>query len=258
MEENRKKTLNNKYKFIIYLLVFVLVVGTVFYFIFRKPSTAPGIQYIQNLEAKKIDDVAKKVHRKRVDELMDAVETGKIDTFSLFDDFVFYGDSRAVGWQTYGYLPAARIFAGSGHTILNITEWNETLKELKPSTIYFSYGVNDMGLELDNREGGYGKLYEDQVKEVEKICPDADLFLISIVPASKEAVEKNPSWKYYKEYNKQIESICKKNGWHYIDCTSLADGGNAKIYQQDGIHYYSLFYNDWAKAIIKATQEVQA
>ena len=258
MKKNRKKTERKSYKFIIYLLVFVLGIGTVFYFIFRKPSTTPGIEYIQNLEAKEIDNVAKKVHKKRVDELMNAVETGKIDTFSMFDDFVFYGDSRTLGWQTYGYLPAARIFAGSGHTILNINEWEETLKELKPSTIYFSYGVNDMGLGLDNREGGYGKVYEDQVKKVEKICPDADLFLISIIPASKQAVANNPSWQYYKEYNEQIESICKKNGWHYIDCTSLADGGNAEIYQQDGVHYSSSFYYDWAKAIIKATQEVQS
>ena len=148
MKKNRKKTERKSYKFIVYLLVFVLGIGTVFYFIFRKPSTTPGIEYIQNLEAKEIDNVAKKVHKKRVDELMNAVETGKIDTFSMFDDFVFYGDSRTLGWQTYGYLPAARIFAGSGHTILNINEWEETLKELKPSTIYFSYGVNDMGLGL--------------------------------------------------------------------------------------------------------------
>ena len=259
MKKNKQKKVKtqNKNPILIFILVGVLIVGLIGYFVLRKPSTEPGIQYIQEQEDAKIDKVAKKVHNIRMDELMSAVDSGQLDAFSMFDDFAFFGDSRTMGFYTYGFLPTSRVFAGSGNTILNIPDWLDKLKTLMPSTIYFSYGVNDMGLGLNHTEEGYGKLYEERVKQVQEICPDAQIFLLSIIPATPEACASSPAWKEYKEYNKEVKRICKENGWHYVDCTSLAKNGSADIYQGDGIHFYSGFYKEWATKIIEATQEVQ-
>ena len=260
MKKNRKmrsKTYSKKIRLFV-IVGIVLILGVIGYFVLRKPSTESGIQYIKEQEEAKVDKVAQKVHDQRMIELKDAVNSGKLDAFSMFDDFVFFGDSRTMGFYTYGFLPTSRIFAGSGNTILNITDWLDKLKTLMPSTIYFSYGVNDMGLGLNHTdEGGYGKLYEDRVKQVQEICPDAEIFLLSIIPATPAATEKSPAWKEYKEYNAEIKKICKKNGWHYVDCTTLAKNGSADIYQADGIHFYSTFYKEWATEIIEATQEVE-
>ena len=252
----KMKKINKKHLLI--LICFVLVFSLGIFFIFRKPSVDPGIEYVQKMEKEKVDTVAKKVHKKRVDELMNAIDEGKLDTFAMFDDYAFFGDSRTMGFSTYGFLPSSTILAGSGHTILNIPDWVETIKKLQPSTIYFSYGVNDMGLKLDSYEGGYKGVYEEKVKTILDVCQDAEIFILSIIQPTEETLKDTPAWREYKNYNKQIKEMCKENKWHYIDCTSLADNGNADIYQSDGIHYLRDFYEVWAKKIIQDTMEVLA
>lgn len=252
----KSKKINKKQLYIAVVIVLIFSLGL--FFIFRKPSVTPGIEYVKKMEKEKVETVAKKLHEKRVDELMDAIDKGRLDTFAMFDDYAFFGDSRTMGFSTYGFLPSSTILAGSGHTILNIPNWIETIKNLQPSTLYFSYGVNDMGLKIDSYEGGYKGVYEEKVKSILEVCPDAEVFIISIIQPSTETLEDNPSWREYKNYNKQIKEMCKENNWHYIDCTSLAKDGKADIYQSDGIHYLRDFYEVWAKKIIEDTMEVLA
>ena len=239
----------------IFLGVFVVVLCIV---VFYKPKTTAGIEYIHEQEDKKVEQVAAKIERKRESELKRAIQNGNFDVFSMFDDFVFFGDSRTLGFETYGFLPPARVFAGGGYTINNLDDELETLKSLKPKNIYISYGVNDMGLGLGDKKNGYGKLYESQVKKVLKVCPDSEIYVLSIIPATPAATQSSPNWSNYGNYNAQLQSICKKNGWHYVDCTSLAQDGMADIYQEDGIHYLKEFYEVWAMQIIEATLEVNA
>ena len=238
-------------------LVLVVCIGVTFVFL-RKPTVATGIRYIEKMEAMPTAKISQSLHEKRVEEMLEAIEHGQLDIFSMFDDYKFLGDSRVMGFSVYGYLSDSDVLANSGNTILNITDWLDVLEQTQPSSIYFSYGVNDMGLNLGQSDGGYGKAYEAQIQEVKKVCPNANIFVLAIIPPSAQALQKNPKWSVYESYNEQMFDMCKENGWTYINCASLVHDQENNIYQQDGIHFLNDFYKTWANLIIEKSLEVLA
>lgn len=238
----------------------VLIIGCILvllFFLLNNNEAEEGVQYLQNQEALKVSDIEDEMKQLRSEDRRKAVESGQVDVFALFDDYVIFGDSRVYGFGTYGFMPTGRVFAGSGDTILNVDDWLSTLKSLSPSNIYLSYGVNDMGLNLDETEAGsYGNLYEQQVNKILEICPDAHIYVNSIIPATPAAVEKSPNWSNVDKYNAQLKEICEKNGWTYVDNTALVEGKPIEsVYQGDGIHFLNSFYTPWAQNMIDASEE---
>ena len=105
-----------------------------------------GVSYIKEQESLDTKELSKHLTDKRIEEKLTMVKDGTLDVFSMFEDYAIYGDSRVYGFVSYGYLSWNRVFAAAGNTILNISDYSEALKEINPSNIYFSYGVNDMVL----------------------------------------------------------------------------------------------------------------
>lgn len=238
----------------------VLIIGCILVFLFfllNNNEAEEGVQYLQNQEALKVSDIEDEMKQLRSEDRKKAVESGQVDVFALFDDYVIFGDSRVYGFGTYGFMPSGRVFAGGGDTILNVDDWLSTLKSLSPSNVYLSYGVNDMGLNLDETEAGsYGDLYEQQVNKILEICPDSHIYVNSIIPATPAAVEESPNWSNVDGYNAQLKKICEKNGWTYVDNTALVEGKSTdSIYQSDGIHFLNSFYTPWAQNMIDASEE---
>ena len=78
-----------------------------------------GIAYLESLERKDpaaVQAVRKEIRAQQIaeqrDELLSKLETGEIDPFSMFKDYVIMGDSRAVGYWYRDYLDNFRINAG--------------------------------------------------------------------------------------------------------------------------------------------------
>lgn len=212
-------------------------------------STAEGVKYIKSLEQEDTKTVKKELKKKRDAERKAAIAAGEFDIFGMFEDYVIFGDSRVMGFSFYGFLEDARVLADSGATIKNIQDHLDEVERMHPSNIFFSYGVNDMGMNINAEEGGYGQIYADQIKKVLDIVPDANIYVVAIMPCTPDTLENNPAWKQVNTYNKEIEKMCKENKWNYINVNNITDGGNADIYQSDGIHYLSTFYSEWAAAI---------
>lgn len=218
-----------------------------------KGHTSEGVAYIKEQEALKTKKLSKKLTNKRIEEKTTLIKEGKIDVFSMFDDYALYGDSRVYGFGSYGFLPWNSVFAAAGNTILNITDFNDQVKQINPSNLYFSYGVNDMGLDLKKEGGTYADLYEEKVKEVLKIVPKAHVFINSIIPPTAETLAETPRWGKANEYNTQLKAMCEKNGWTYIDVTSVTGNGDPEYYQADGVHFIRDIYPIWAQKMIDAT-----
>lgn len=239
----------------VFLILIVLVCVFFLRSVLPSDNTLKGQTYIKKLEAESITTVKKKVMKKRVALRKLAIEDGKLDVYSLFEDYVFLGDSRVMGYKNYNLLDSTRVMADTGANIQFVDQHLDEIKNLQPSTVILSYGVNDMGLDLNSSEGGYGALYEKEVNKILEVDPDAKIYICSIIPCTPATLESSPRWGNTTKYNAQLKKICKKNKWTYIDCTSLADGGNADIYQDDGIHFLSPFYQVWANTITSAILE---
>ena len=82
----------------------------------------------------------------RRDEWLHELQTGVISVWSLFDDYALLGDSRTMGFSFYDYMPSERVLADSGATINKVADHLDELKKLSPTSIFLTYGINDVGI----------------------------------------------------------------------------------------------------------------
>ena len=245
--------MKNKNRKMVWIFAAVLLIAAIVVFLLLNQSdSSKGIAYIQKQEELKVDDIQDTLLKKKQAERKEAIAQGKLDVFSLVDDFVFYGDSRVMGYDVYGLLDANRIFAGTGYTFKNVEEWDESLKNLNPSYVFISYGINDLGLKLDEvYEYGYDGLAKEKMNHILEIVPNAKIYLCSIIPCSPSVTQEHPAWANYKNYNEKLKKACSAiENCTYVDTAPLADEGNANIYSGDGIHFTKSFYTDWLNAIV--------
>lgn len=240
-----------KYKNIIIGIVVVCVVIVTLFLLWPKHSTN-GVDYIKKSESKDPSALSEQLSERRLEERKRAIQDGKLDVFGLFDDYLILGDSRATGFYLYGYLLESRVYAYNGATILNIDEWIDSIQQLQPQNIYIAFGMNDIKNNLNNTSNGsYSQLLSEQIKKILNVCPQANIYVNSIIPASQSVTQSNSDlWSQIDVYNAQIQQACQDNGWTYIDNSSLVQDQSEPIYESDGIHFVSSFYEKWARNIM--------
>ena len=112
----------------VFLILIVLVCVFFLRSVLPSDNTLKGQTYIKNLETESITTVKKKVMKKRVALRKQAIEDGKLDVYSLFEDYVFLGDSRVMGYKNYNLLDSTRVMADTG---ANIQFVDQHLDEIK-------------------------------------------------------------------------------------------------------------------------------
>ena len=118
---------------ILVVLVVAILVGMVFVLRKKGRSTMDasaiqeGLDFLTQLEQKNPDSVrqarqALYVRRMEAqkEELVAKLESGEVDPFSLFQDYVVMGDSRSVGFWYRDFLEQDRVLADGGNIIRNI------------------------------------------------------------------------------------------------------------------------------------------
>ena len=240
-------------------LMLVGILGGVWYYKdqVRQGTMKAGLDFLTTQENSDLAGINSRVdERNRQDALtrFNNVNEGIGSVWTLFKDAVIMGDSRVYGFKSYGFLPENQVLAEAGYTINNITEYLDTIAATQPKVIYLSYGVNDMGLDIGREEGdnGYQTVYERNIKALLERSPNSKIVVNSIIDPTPAAIAEAPRWDKVDDFNRQIREMCERNGWTYVDNSSLADNGNAPIYAPDGIHFLSTFYETWAKNMLKA------
>jgi lysophospholipase L1-like esterase len=145
--------------------------------------------------------------------------------------------------------------ANSGDDATYIEDHVDEVDSLQPKYIYIAYGVNDMGREVGYWDGqdGYGSVVEEQIDKLLAVDPEANIIVNSIIQCTPEALEYAPRWANVDTYNQELQEMCERRGWVYVDNSTICDYGNADIYQADGVHFYSKFYYTWAQNMITQT-----
>lgn len=219
-------------------------------------QVAAGVSWLHEQESHSPADVEAqlKAIRQAVldakrDEWLNELHSGTISVWSLFDDYAILGDSRTMGFSYYGFLPSERVLADSGATINKVEEHLPELKELNPSMIFLSYGINDVGIGFWPTPEDYVNKMDETLALLAKELPDAAVYISSIIPAIDPAFDRGPAWRAIPDYNAAVKAYCAENGVPYIDITQLcADSQN--LYQADGIHMMREFYPLWAVEMI--------
>lgn len=239
--------MKNKGKWTLLLITVIAVCITMYLLLFRE-NKASGLNYIQELENKDTQKISSVLKEKRNEELKQALEQGTVSSDVLLSDCVIFGDSRAMGFSEFGKFASNRVFAYTGQSCTNISDWLTSLEALNPSVMFFSYGANDIGQQLNNMEGGYSAYYASCIQQALNVCPDAVVVVCSIAPVTQEERDSDERWTQLDVYNEQIQAMCNENDWMYFDMSKLC--ANEEIYASDGIHFVSSFYDTWKNELV--------
>ena len=226
--------------------------------------TKPGIAYLEALEKKDPNDVIqvrRQIQQAKLDaqrdEMIRQVEAGEVDPFSLFQDFVIMGDSRAVGYWYFGFVDQARTLTGAGHTIRDLAAQMDALVSMNPRYIYLCYGLNDTSIGYWATAEEYVAEYMDTIAQIRQKLPDATVIVSSILPARDPAFKRSSKWYNIPDWSAALEEACKENGIVFANNDAISQT-YAKLWDPDGIHVKKEFYPYWATNLILATLQDSA
>lgn len=191
-----------------------------------------------------------------------------------FSDACFIGASQTVGLSFFGNKVEPDFFAYAGLNVDSVFEnafinpdgsvaavsddgtdpeglitTMEALELKHYSRIYLAFGLNELGGWID-----YQHFYDSYVKligEIKRLQPDAVIYVQSVLPVSRYALETNA--KYTNEnidaFNTQyIKSVANATGSSYVNVNALlrcTNGYLARDASSDGIHLSASYCLEW-------------
>ena len=221
-------------------------------------KVSEGIHYLKMLEEEDVQEVEdlialqqKDRRQAEKDEIMRQVEAGEIDVWSLFTDYVLMGDSRAVGFSYYGFMPEERVIAGGGWTIRDIAEHMDEIRAMNPTSIFLCFGLNDTSIGYWDTPEPYAAEYLEVIRNLQEEFPNATVYVSSILPAREVAFQTSEKWREIPQYSAAVENMCRENGIPFANNDAISEK-YASLWDPDGIHLQEDFYPMWAADLIMA------
>ena len=256
-----KKLLSNR---VVLLLAAVVVILAVVLIVVRHSRTAKspdvqaGVAYLESLEQQSAADVEaqiKQINKERLAksraEIIRKLQDGELDVWAQFQDYVLMGDSRAVGYEYWHFLPDDRVIASAGATIREITNNMDAVVAMNPSYVFLCYGLNDVSIGFWKTPESYVEEFTQILKEMESRIPGVKIIVSSILPAQDPAFARSKAWYNIPEYSAACEQMCEENGWFFANNDEIVEE-HRDMYDIDGIHMQQAFYPYWAVNLIDA------
>ena len=207
-----------------------------------KVTTKEGIEYLKEAEKGDVASIEHKIDMLDEKDGITSDSEGDNKNFkSLFSNSVIMGDSISLGFTDYNYLTTSSVIAKTGVTVSKIDEQIETVKKMEPRVIFLSYGSNDVELYKEN-VSTFIKDYKKLIKTLSEDLPNTKIFVNSIFPVRKDALEKQPAYAYIDEYNKRLQKMCDEIQVAFLDNTEIA---RSEYFEEDGVHFIADFYPVW-------------
>lgn len=271
---SRKKKLRIRYRLSIVFFVTVLIFGLIFYRYMKTVTLEEVLSQNRtitfftdskddpdggNISTEESGDSSAE-QGGEPDEIVNPVpESEKADS-SYLDDCVFIGDSLTYGLSSYGVVPSSNVLASVSMSIAKVeTEEIDTqyglmtivnaLTEMNPKKIYVMLG--SIGAAYLSAEDMYQK-YQSFLNKASLACPDADIYIISTPPVTKNKEDSQESPiknSVIDELNSKLLEYADNNGAYYVDTASALKGSDgclpADYAENDGMHFkystYELF-----------------
>ncbi len=164
---------------------------------------------------------------------------------AFFDDVFFIGDSLSVGLINYEFLKPENIFAQAGITPSSVKKTKiddmtvyQKAAAFDPKYICIMLGTNGLSyLKTDDMAEKMGSF----VDELEKLCPEAKIVIVSIPPVTKKREdEKAEKMDSIVEYNEKLKKLAEDKSVAFADAFTLLQdetgylGGDYA--EHDGLH----------------------
>ena len=209
-------------------------------------------------EDKKTKDEKKKSDNSTTEEKISTVlqKSDKAGS-SYMDDILFLGDSRIVGFQSFGYFGTKQMLAIVGLSHVDAQNKSYYIKDLGYNVyfksyiesvnypyIYIGYGINGVGF-LD--ETVYKDSYRELVDNVKSYAPNSKIVLMSILPVIEGySMTSKITNTEVDSYNVFLKNLAKEKGIYYLDLQEVMKNDDDSLRSEycvgDGIHFNERAY----------------
>lgn len=185
---------------------------------------------------------------------------------SYFEDALFIGDSRVVGFGLYSGLDKTTVYAHKGFQIYTFQTKQlvdtPTGKITVPEAlllqqglfkkVYIMFGLNEMGWGTDEQ---FAQYYYNVIDTVKGTQPDAVVYVQSIMHVTKEKSESSPVYsnEAIDARNEQIKKIALNENVYYLDLNEIftdEDGALPVEFSGDGVHLKAMYIELWKQYLM--------
>lgn len=177
-----------------------------------------------------------------------------------FSDAVFIGDSRTVGLQQNGGLANAKFFCGTGlnvetamtKPVVTLAGGSkgtvvDALRQTPCQRVYVMFGVNELGWPS---AGSFKKKYVELIQALRQAQPEAEIYVQSILPISKEKSDSSEMYKQSKinDFNQALLQMASEEGVRYLNVASVVTGSDGYLPKEaatDGVHLTKSYCKKW-------------
>ena len=164
---------------------------------------------------------------------------------------VMLGDSMTEAGEWVELLPNNKVFNRgiAGDVCENLILRIKDVTKLQPNKIFLMIGINNLLFDVPSN---IAREYEKLVNELTNRCPDATIYIQSVLPINNKVRNLIQENKEIVQLNKFIIKIAERHQIEYIDLHSKFkdDEGNLNInYTADGIHLNGNGYLLWASTL---------
>ncbi len=177
-----------------------------------------------------------------------------------FGDAVFIGDSRTEGLKMFGGPQNAAYYTSNGLKVDTVFTRSviktaagekvtviEALRRKPFKKAYIMLGINELGWAYSDL---FIKQYIEVVDEIKKIAPEAQIYVQSLLPVTKERSQSDEIFNNANigGYNHLIRQMAAAEGLYYLNvaqCMADAEGNLFSDASTDGIHLKKSYCERW-------------
>lgn len=172
-------------------------------------------------------------------------------------DIVFFGDSITAQSDFREYFPEKKIvtLGYPGDNLLGMQDRVEGIVAVNPEQVFVMGGINGLKSYTIQVEL---KRYETLLSMLKEQLPNSDIYVLSVLPISKDRESKNCSNEVIEEFNGKLQLLVNDYGFTYVDIHSLYlndQGAMDDKLTRDGLHLYPEAYGRWAEKIGQYIEE---
>ena len=177
------------------------------------------------------------------------------------EGMAFVGNSGISDLYVSGFLPDADYYYKVG---LNVRSASDTamdngtvpvideLSDHDYSEIFLLFGQNELGWPAPEV---FFEEYAGLIQKAHEYCPNATVYIMSILPMSEEASDRNDNGENQQradQYNEQLVELAKENDAYFLDFTTDLKGSDGYLPADaaaDGVHLNQTYLGRWADMI---------
>ncbi len=216
---------------------------------------AAGRAYLQTLTKKDPAAVDRVLRERRrltqekevLEETIEKIESGDVDIWSLYQDYLLLGDSRCEAFSFCRFLQPGFVLAETGSSIYMAFEHLPQIRAMQPAYVFLCYGINDIASVQWKTGDDYAAVMGDCISRIHDASPDTLIVISSILPVTDAVLKRRPEFKKVPSFNDGLKKLCDETSYAvYADNDDIIEK-HKDLYASDGIHLNAEFYSCWAK-----------